>query len=90
MVDPPDLFRRSPVHHAEPSGQNAETLVSRVMAATLGTGSDFLSLIGHRSNTLVMGPRTYHFGDYWRLGLPLSLMVVGIAVPLIAFFWPLG
>jgi di/tricarboxylate transporter len=60
-----------------------------LMAVALGAGSDFLSPIGHQSNTLVMGPGGYHFGDYWRLGLPLSLMVVGIGVPLIAFFWPL-
>jgi di/tricarboxylate transporter len=51
-------------------------------------GSDFLSLIGHQSNTLVMGPGGYHFADYWKLGLPLSLIVVGIGVPLILLFWP--
>jgi di/tricarboxylate transporter len=60
-----------------------------LMAVALGAGSDFLSPIGHQSNTLVMGPGGYHFGDYWRLGLPLSLMVVGIGVPLIVLFWPL-
>lgn len=60
-----------------------------LIAVALGAGSDFLSPIGHQSNTLVMGPGGYHFGDYWRLGLPLSLMVVGIGVPLIVFFWPL-
>jgi di/tricarboxylate transporter len=61
-----------------------------LIAVALGAGSDFLSPIGHQSNTLVMGPGGYHFADYWKLGLPLSLMVVGVGVPLILLFWPLG
>jgi di/tricarboxylate transporter len=36
----------------------------------------------------VMGPGGYRFGDYWRLGLPLSVLVVVLGVPLIGFFWP--
>jgi di/tricarboxylate transporter len=60
-----------------------------LIAVALGAGSDFLSPIGHQSNTLVMGPGGYHFADYWKLGLPLSLIVLGIGVPLILLFWPL-
>ena len=60
-----------------------------LMAVAVGAGSDFLSPIGHQSNTLVMGPGGYRFGDYWHLGLPLSLLVVGLGVPLILIFWPL-
>jgi di/tricarboxylate transporter len=60
-----------------------------LMAVAVGAGSDFLSPIGHQSNTLVMGLGGYRFGDYWRLGLPLSLLVVGLGVPLILIFWPL-
>ena len=60
-----------------------------LMAVALGCGCDFLSPIGHQCNTLVMGPGGYKFGDYWRLGLPLSLLVVAAGVPLIAYFWPL-
>ena len=60
-----------------------------LMAVALGCGCDFLSPIGHQCNTLVMGPGGYRFGDYWRLGLPLSIVVVGAGVPLIAYFWPL-
>jgi di/tricarboxylate transporter len=60
-----------------------------LIAVALGAGSDFLSPIGHQSNTLVMGPGGYHFADYWKLGLPLSLIVAGIGVPLILLFWPL-
>jgi di/tricarboxylate transporter len=47
-----------------------------------------LAPIGHQCNTLVMGPGGYRFGDYWRLGLPLSLIVLIVGVPLIALFWP--
>ncbi len=60
-----------------------------LMAVALGCGCDFLSPIGHQCNTLVMGPGGYKFGDYWRLGLPLSIIVVACGVPLISFFWPL-
>jgi di/tricarboxylate transporter len=60
-----------------------------LMAVAIGAACDFLTPIGHQCNTLVMGAGGYRFGDYWRLGLPLSLMVVVVGVPLIAFFWPL-
>ena len=59
-----------------------------LMAVAIGAGSDFLSPIGHQSNTLVMGLGGYRFGDYWKLGLPLSAMVVALGVPLIMLFWP--
>nr|WP_277923404.1 SLC13 family permease [Sphingomonas sp. CARO-RG-8B-R24-01] len=61
-----------------------------LMAVATGAGCDFLTPIGHQCNTLVMGPGGYRFGDYWRLGLPLSLVVIGFGVPLIAFFWPMA
>jgi di/tricarboxylate transporter len=60
-----------------------------LMAVALGAASDFLTPIGHQCNTLVMGPGGYRFGDYWRLGLPLSIIVVVVGVPLIALVWPL-
>jgi len=60
-----------------------------LMAIALGASCDFLTPIGHQNNMLVMGPGGYRFGDYWRLGLPLSRTVVAIGTPLIIFFWPL-
>jgi di/tricarboxylate transporter len=60
-----------------------------LMAVAVGAACDFLTPIGHQCNTLVMGPGGYRFGDYWRLGLPLSLIVVALGVPLIALVWPL-
>lgn len=60
-----------------------------LMAVAIGAACDFLTPIGHQCNTLVMGPGGYRFGDYWKLGLPLSLIVVAIGVPLILVFWPL-
>ena len=59
-----------------------------LMAVAIGAACDFLTPIGHQCNTLVMGPGGYRFGDYWRLGLPLSVIVLLVGVPLIAFFWP--
>jgi len=61
-----------------------------LMAVATGAGCDFLTPIGHQCNTLVMGPGGYRFGDYWRLGLPLSIMVILAGVPLIAWLWPLS
>lgn len=60
-----------------------------LMAVAVGAACDFLTPIGHQCNTLVMGPGGYRFGDYWRLGLPLSLLVVLLGVPMISWVWPL-
>ncbi len=61
-----------------------------LMSVAVGASCAFLTPIGHQSNTLVMGPGGYHFGDYWRMGLPLGIVVVLVAVPLIMRVWPLG
>ncbi|MFW6286906.1 MAG: SLC13 family permease, partial [Candidatus Sumerlaeota bacterium] len=60
-----------------------------LMAVAIGASSAFLTPIGHQSNTLVMEPGGYRFGDYWRMGLPLSLLVVAGSIPLILWIWPL-
>lgn len=60
-----------------------------LMAVAIGAGSDFLTPIGHQCNTLVMGPGGYGFGDYWRLGLPLSILVAVAGTALIMLVWPL-
>lgn len=72
---------------AERLGLNPDPFL---MAVALGAASDFLTPIGHQCNTLVLGPGGYRFGDYARLGLPLSVIVLAAGVPLIAFFWPLA
>jgi di/tricarboxylate transporter len=59
-----------------------------LMAVAIGAGCDFLTPIGHQCNTLIMGPGGYRFGDYWKLGLPLSIIVVMVAVPLLLLVWP--
>ena len=59
-----------------------------LMAVAIGAGSDFLTPIGHQCNTLVMGPGGYKFSDYPRLGAPLSLLVVIVAVPMLLLVWP--
>ena len=61
-----------------------------LMAVAVGAGCDFLTPIGHQCNTLVMGPGGYKFGDYARLGAPLSLLIVLLGVPLIMMVWPLS
>jgi di/tricarboxylate transporter len=59
-----------------------------LMATAVGAGCDFLTPIGHQCNTLVMGPGGYRFGDYARLGAPLSLIVLVVGTPLILWAWP--
>jgi di/tricarboxylate transporter len=59
-----------------------------LMAVAVGASAAFLTPIGHQSNTLVMGPGGYRFTDYWRMGLPLSIVVVAVAVPVIMLVWP--
>ncbi|WP_294092438.1 SLC13 family permease [Sphingomonas sp.] len=59
-----------------------------LMATAVGAGCDFLTPIGHQCNTLVFGPGGYRFGDYARLGAPLSLIVLVVGTPLILWVWP--
>lgn len=60
-----------------------------LIATAIGAGCDFLTPIGHQCNTLVFGPGGYRFGDYARLGAPLSLLVVLVGTPLVIWTWPL-
>jgi di/tricarboxylate transporter len=67
-------------------GYNADAFL---MAVAIGAACDFLTPIGHQCNTLVMGPGGYRFGDYWKLGLPLTCLVLLLGVPLVLAVWPL-
>ncbi|MDX5376818.1 MAG: anion permease [Halomonas sp.] len=60
-----------------------------LMAVAVSASCAFLTPIGHQSNTLVMGPGGYRFGDYWKMGLPLELVVMAVAIPMILLVWPL-
>ncbi|MEX1201328.1 MAG: SLC13 family permease [Methylophaga sp.] len=60
-----------------------------LMAVAIGASCAFLTPIAHQANTLVMEPGGYKFNDYWRLGLPLSLLVIAVATPMILWVWPL-
>ena len=60
-----------------------------LMGVAVGASCAFLTPIGHQCNTLVLGPGGYRFGDYWRMGLPLEIVIVVISVPLILRVWPL-
>ncbi len=60
-----------------------------LMAVAVSASCAFLTPIGHKNNTLVMGPGGYSFGDYWRMGLPLEILILLVGVPMILFVWPL-
>jgi len=60
-----------------------------LMGVAVAASCAFLTPIGHKNNTLILGPGGYRFGDYWRMGLPLEIIVVVVSVPAILFVWPL-
>jgi len=60
-----------------------------LMAVAVGASCAFLTPIGHQNNALIMGPGGYKFGDYWRMGLPLEIVIVALALPLLLIFWPI-
>ena len=61
-----------------------------LMAVAVAASCAFLTPIGHKNNTIIMGPGGYKFGDYWRMGLPLEILVVAIGLPVILLVWPLA
>ena len=60
-----------------------------LMAVAVAASCAFLTPIGHKNNTLVMGPGGYRFGDYWRMGLPLEVLVIMVSIPMIVWVWPM-
>ncbi|TRO26642.1 sodium-coupled transporter [Ectopseudomonas mendocina] len=60
-----------------------------LMAVAIGASCSFLTPIGHQNNTLILSPGGFRFGDYWRLGLPLEILVVLVSIPLLLWVWPL-
>jgi len=60
-----------------------------LMAVAVAASCAFLTPIGHKNNTIIMGPGGYQFGDYWRMGLPLEVLVIAVGLPMILIFWPL-
>ena len=68
-------------------GVNPDTFL---MAVAIGASCAFLTPIGHQNNTLILGPGGFRFGDYWRMGVPVDLLVIAVALPLLLLFWPLA
>ena len=62
---------------------------SFLMGVAIGASCAFLTPIGHQNNTLILGPGGFRFSDYWRLGLPLEVLVVAVSLPLLLIVWPL-
>jgi di/tricarboxylate transporter len=60
-----------------------------LMAVAIGASCAFMTPIAHQNNTLILGPGGFGFGDFWRLGIVLELMVVLVGVPLLMWVWPL-
>jgi len=60
-----------------------------MMAVAVGASCAFLTPIGHQNNTLILGPGGFRFGDYWRLGLPLEILIMAVSIPVLLWAWPL-
>ena len=71
---------------AQTLGVNADPFL---MAVAVAASCAFLTPIGHKNNTLILVPGGYRFGDYWRMGLPLEIIVIAVSIPAILYFWPL-
>jgi di/tricarboxylate transporter len=71
------------------AGQYGVSADPFLMAVAIGASCSFLTPIGHQNNTLILGPGGFRFGDYWRLGLPLEVAVILVAVPMLLWVWPL-
>ncbi|MCL5779255.1 SLC13 family permease [Limibaculum sp. FT325] len=71
---------------ATATGANADTYL---MGVAVAASCAFLTPIGHKNNTIILGPGGYRFGDYWRIGLPLEALVIAVAVPMLLVVWPL-
>ena len=71
------------------AAQLGTTTDAFLMAVAVGASCAFLTPIGHQNNTLILGPGGFRFGDYWRLGLPMEILVVAVAIPGLLYFWPL-
>jgi len=67
-------------------GVNADSFL---MAVAIGASCAFLTPIGHQNNTLILGPGGFRFGDYWRMGLPMEILVAAISIPMLLIVWPL-
>ncbi|MGR3364512.1 MAG: SLC13 family permease [Maritimibacter harenae] len=74
------------IQMADTLGRNPDPFL---MAVAVAASCAFLTPIGHKNNTLILGPGGYRFGDYWRMGLPLEVIVVSVSIPLILVFWPM-
>jgi di/tricarboxylate transporter len=67
-------------------GANPDTFL---MAVAVGSSCAFLTPLGHQNNTLILGPGGFRFGDYWRMGLPLDVLVITVSIPMLLLVWPL-
>ena len=79
-------MRRGAATLAERLGVNADPFL---MAVAVAASCAFMTPIGHQNNALILGPGGYRFGDYWRMGLPLEILVILVGVPAILMTWPL-
>ncbi len=71
------------------AGQLGASIDPFLMAVAVGASCAFLTPIGHQNNTLILGPGGFRFGDYWKLGLPLEILVIAVAIPMLLIIWPL-
>ncbi len=60
------------------------------MGVALACSMAFMTPLGHAVNVLIMGPAGYRFGDFLRIGLPLTAVVFAALMLLLPVVWPLA
>lgn len=71
---------------AQALGANPDSFL---MGVAIGASCAFLTPIGHQNNTLILGPGGFRFGDYWKPGLLIELVVFAVAMVMLPIIWPL-
>ena len=61
-----------------------------LMAVAISASCAFLTPIGHKNNTIILGPGGYRFGDYWKMGILLEVLIISTSIPLLLLFWPIN
>ena len=69
------------------AAQTGLSPIGVAIAIAVAASASFLTPIGYQTNTMVYGPGGYKFGDYARLGLPLTVVVVAMVVWLVPIIW---
>lgn len=70
------------------AGSTGASIQPFMMGLAVCGAASFITPVATAGNLIVMRAGGYHFGDYWKLGLPLMVVYLGIAVLYVPLIWP--